>query len=79
VCTSQFILEDGGITDPTDDSRACIPDSHRSCETVIPLDVASKDVKNSSLLSDTLKELDNMTATLGNSSSCLLSFKIDVI
>ena len=44
--------------------RACIPDSHRSCETVIPLDFASKDVKNSSLLSDTLKELDNMTATL---------------
>ena len=44
--------------------RACIPDSHRSCDTVIPLDVASKDVKNSSLLSDTLKELDNMTDTL---------------
>ena len=44
--------------------RACIPDSHRSCETVLPLDVASKDVKNSSLLFDTLKELDNMTETL---------------
>ena len=44
--------------------RSCIPDSHRSCETVIPLDVASKDVINSSLLSDTLKELDNMTETL---------------
>ena len=43
--------------------RACIPDSHRSCETVIPLDFASKDVKNSSLLSDTLKEQDNMTET----------------
>ena len=44
--------------------RACIPDSHSSCTTVILLDFASKDVKNSSLLSDTLKELDNMTKTL---------------
>ena len=44
--------------------RACIPDSHSSCKAVIPLDFASKDVKNSSLLSDTLKELDNMTETL---------------
>ena len=44
--------------------RACIPDSHRSCETVIPLDFASKDVKKSSLLSDTLREIDNMTETL---------------
>ena len=44
--------------------RACIPDSHSSCKTVIPLDFASKDVKNSSLLFDTLKELDNMTETL---------------
>jgi hypothetical protein len=30
--------------------RACIPDSHRSCESVLPLDFASKDVKKSSLL-----------------------------
>jgi len=44
--------------------RACLSDSHRSCETAIPLDFASKDVKNSSLLSDTLKEHDNMTETL---------------
>jgi hypothetical protein len=44
--------------------RACIPDNHSSCKTVIPLDFASADVKNSSLLSDTLKELDNMTETL---------------
>ena len=44
---------------------ACIPDSHISCKaSIIPLDLASKDVKNSSLLSDTLKELDNMTETL---------------
>ena len=44
--------------------RACLSDSHRSCETVIPLDFASKDVKNSSLLSDTLEEQDYMTETL---------------
>jgi hypothetical protein len=44
--------------------RACLPDSHRPCESVLILDSASKDVKNSSLLSDTLKELDNMTETL---------------
>ena len=44
--------------------RACIPDSHRSCESVLPLDSASKDVKNSSLLSDTLKEQEYMTETL---------------
>jgi hypothetical protein len=33
-------------------------------ETVIPLDFASKDVKKSSLLFDTLREIDNMTETL---------------
>jgi hypothetical protein len=44
--------------------RACLSDSHRSCETVLPLDSASKDVKNSSLLSDTLEEQDYMTEIL---------------
>ena len=48
--------------------RACLSDSHRSCESVLPLDSASKDVKNSSLLSDTLEELDNMTETLSKMS-----------
>ena len=48
--------------------KACLSDSHRSCETVSPLDFASKDVKNSSLLSNTLKELDNMTETLSKMS-----------
>jgi 2-hydroxy-3-keto-5-methylthiopentenyl-1-phosphate phosphatase len=33
-------------------------------ESVLPLDSASKDVKNSSLLSDTLEEQDYMTETL---------------
>ena len=44
--------------------KACLWDSHRSCESVLPLDSASKDVKNSSLLSDTLEEQDYMTETL---------------
>ena len=44
--------------------RACLSDSHRSCESVLPLDSASMDVKNSSLLSDTLEEQDYMTETL---------------
>ena len=44
--------------------RVCLSDSHGSCETVIPLDVASKDVIDSPLLSDTLKEQNYMTETL---------------
>ena len=44
--------------------RACIPDLHSSCKHVLPLDFASKDVKHSSLLSDTLKEFVHMTETL---------------
>jgi hypothetical protein len=44
--------------------RTCLTDSHRSCESVLPLDSSSKDVKNSSLLSDTLEEQDYMTETL---------------
>ena len=44
--------------------RACLSESHRSCESVLPLDSASKDVKNSSLLSDTLEEQEYMTETL---------------
>jgi hypothetical protein len=48
--------------------RACLSDSHRFCESVLPLDSASKDVKNSSLLSDTLEEQDYMTETLSKMS-----------
>ena len=48
--------------------RACLSDSHRSCESVLPLDSASKDIKNSSLLSDTLEEQDYMTETLSKMS-----------
>ena len=48
--------------------RTCLSDSHSSCESVLPLDFASKDVKNSSLLSDTLEEQDYMTETLSKMS-----------
>ena len=44
--------------------RACLSNSHSSCESVLPLDFASKDVKDSSLLSDTLIEQDYMTEIL---------------
>ena len=44
--------------------RTCLSESHRSCGSVLPLDSASKDVKNSSLLSDTLEEQEYMTETL---------------
>jgi hypothetical protein len=50
--------------------RACLSDSHRSCESVLPLDSASKDVRNSSLLSDTLEEQDYMTETLSRRYFC---------
>ena len=36
----------------------------RTCENVLPLDFASRDIINSSLLSDTLKEFDHMTEEL---------------
>jgi hypothetical protein len=45
-------------------SVICLSESHRSCGSVLPLDSASKDVKNSSLLSDALEEQDYMTETL---------------
>ena len=48
--------------------RACLSESHRSCKSVLPLDSASKDVRNSSLLSDTLEEQDYMTETLSKMS-----------
>ena len=44
--------------------RVCLPEGHRTCENVLPLEFASKDIISSSLLSDTLKELDHMTETL---------------
>ena len=48
--------------------RACLSDSHRSCETALPLDFASKDIKNSSLLSNTLEEQEYITETLSKMS-----------
>jgi hypothetical protein len=44
--------------------RVCLPESHRTCENVLPLDFASKYIINSSLLFDALKEFGHMTETL---------------
>ena len=44
--------------------RTCLSDSHRSCVSILPLDFASKDVQDSTLLSDTLIEQDYMTEIL---------------
>ncbi|VDI12129.1 tripartite motif-containing protein 33 [Mytilus galloprovincialis] len=44
--------------------RACIPSDHQSCKDVLPLEVASKHIKSSSLLEDTLKEWQNIGKTL---------------
>ena len=44
--------------------RTCLSESHRSCESVSPLDSPSKDVRNSSLLSDTLEVQEYMIETL---------------
>ena len=44
--------------------RVCLPESHRTCENVLPLEFASKDIINSSILSVTLNEFDHMIETL---------------
>ncbi|CAG2247855.1 unnamed protein product [Mytilus edulis] len=44
--------------------RACIPDCHRTCEKVLPLDQAAKDVKNSSLFVDIFKDITHIVETL---------------
>jgi hypothetical protein len=56
-CFSLFIFSSFfSCTDSTD--------SHRSCVSVLPLNFASKDVQDSTLLSDTLIEQDYMTEIL---------------
>ncbi|VDI24356.1 Hypothetical predicted protein [Mytilus galloprovincialis] len=44
--------------------RTCIPSSHQSCKEVLPLEVASKHIKKSSLFEDTLSEWQNIGKTL---------------
>lgn len=46
--------------------RVCIPSDHQSCKDVTPLEVASKHIKQSSLLEDTLSEWQNIVKTLDN-------------
>ncbi|CAG2253637.1 unnamed protein product [Mytilus edulis] len=40
--------------------RACMTEYHRNCETIVPIDIASKDIKDSTLLTDLSEELDNI-------------------
>lgn len=40
--------------------RACMTEHHRNCEKIIPIDMASKNIKDSTLLSDLSDELGNI-------------------
>lgn len=44
--------------------RACMPSNHQSCKDVLPLEIASKHIKLSSLFEDTFKEWQNIGKTL---------------
>ncbi|CAC5362659.1 unnamed protein product [Mytilus coruscus] len=57
----------------TECCRVCIPSKHQSCKDVLPLEVASKHIKNSSLFEDTLREWQNIAKTLDH----LRNYRID--
>ncbi|CAC5413383.1 unnamed protein product [Mytilus coruscus] len=44
--------------------RACISNEHRVCQNVLPLELASKDVKKSALLNDVMEDITHLIATL---------------
>ncbi|CAG2253578.1 unnamed protein product [Mytilus edulis] len=44
--------------------RKCIHSNHQTCKDVLSLEVASKDIKTSSLLGDTLRDWQNIGSTL---------------
>ncbi|CAG2216602.1 unnamed protein product [Mytilus edulis] len=44
--------------------RVCIPSKHQLCKDVLPLEVASKHIKKSSLFEDTFSEWQNISKTL---------------
>ncbi|CAG2218081.1 unnamed protein product [Mytilus edulis] len=46
--------------------RACIPKDHRKCENVLPLEHASKDVKNSALFTDIMADIRHLIITLND-------------
>ncbi|VDI11775.1 Hypothetical predicted protein [Mytilus galloprovincialis] len=43
---------------------ACIPNDHRTCQNILPLEVASKNVKTSALYTDVIQEIKHLLATL---------------
>ncbi|CAC5369294.1 unnamed protein product [Mytilus coruscus] len=44
--------------------RACIPNDHRKCQNVMPLEHASKDVKRSALFIDVMQDITHLITTL---------------
>ncbi|CAG2186174.1 TRIM66 [Mytilus edulis] len=44
--------------------RACIPNDHRTCQNILPLEFASKNVKTSALYTDVIQEIKHLLAIL---------------
>ncbi|XP_063397047.1 uncharacterized protein LOC134681374 [Mytilus trossulus] len=44
--------------------RACIPNDHRTCQNILPLEFASKNVKTSALYTDIIQEIKHLLAIL---------------
>ncbi|CAC5384850.1 unnamed protein product [Mytilus coruscus] len=44
--------------------RSCIPINHQTCKDVLPIEVASRNIKDSAVLKDTLGDTDNVLKTL---------------
>ncbi|XP_071178456.1 uncharacterized protein [Mytilus edulis] len=44
--------------------RACIPNDHRTCQNILPLEFASKNVKTSALYTDVMQEIKHLLAIL---------------
>ncbi|XP_063448473.1 uncharacterized protein LOC134728003 [Mytilus trossulus] len=44
--------------------RACISDKHRLCQNVLPLELASKDVRKSALFHDVMEDMTHLITTL---------------
>ncbi|XP_063448488.1 E3 ubiquitin-protein ligase TRIM45-like [Mytilus trossulus] len=44
--------------------RACISNEHRVCQNVLPLELASKDVKKSALFNDVMEDMTHLITTL---------------
>lgn len=46
--------------------RSCIPLNHQTCKDVLPIEVASRYIKDSAILQDTLGDIDNVLKSLTN-------------